>query len=31
MHQDVIAGVGGYGGNDNFAWGGNVDFHLDTL
>jgi hypothetical protein len=25
QHQDVVAGVGGYGGDGNFAWGGSVD------
>ena len=30
LHQEVMAGIGGNGGNDNAAVGGNVDFHLDT-
>jgi hypothetical protein len=25
QHQEVVAGVGGYGGNDDLALGGNVD------
>jgi hypothetical protein len=25
QHQEVVAGVGGYGGDGNLAWGGNVD------
>jgi hypothetical protein len=25
QHQDVVAGVGGYGGSGDLAWGGNVD------
>ncbi|WP_024507071.1 hypothetical protein [Bradyrhizobium sp. ARR65] len=29
LHQEVMAGIGGNGGNDNAAVGGNVDFHLD--
>jgi hypothetical protein len=30
MHQEVAAGIGGNGGNDNAALGGNVDFHFDA-
>jgi hypothetical protein len=25
QHQDVVGGVGGYGGDGDLAWGGNVD------
>jgi len=28
QHQDVVAGVGGYGGDGNLAWGGNVDLSI---
>lgn len=28
QHQEVAAGIGGYGGDGNFAWGGNVSFDL---
>jgi hypothetical protein len=31
MHQDVVAGIGGNGGNGNAALGGEVDFHFDAL
>ncbi len=31
QHQEVVAGIGGDGGDGNFAWGGGVTFHLDTL
>lgn len=30
MHQEVMAGIGGNGGNDNAAMGGNVDFHFHS-
>jgi hypothetical protein len=28
QHQEVVAGVGGYGGDGNFALGGNVEFGI---
>ena len=28
QHQDVVAGVGGDGGDGNFAWGGDVDIGI---
>lgn len=28
QHQYVVAGVGGDGGDGNFAWGGNVEFGI---
>jgi hypothetical protein len=28
MHQDVAAGIGGYGGDHNTAHGGDVDLHI---
>jgi hypothetical protein len=28
MHQDVAAGIGGYGGDGNTAHGGDVDLHI---
>ena len=31
QHQEVVAGIGGNGGDGNVAWGGEVTFHLDTL
>jgi hypothetical protein len=31
QHQEVVAGVGGHGGDGNIAWGGDVTFHLDTF
>lgn len=31
QHQDVVAGIGGNGGDGNAALGGEVDFHLDTF
>ena len=31
MHQEVAAGIGGDGGNDNLGMGGDVDVHIDTL
>jgi hypothetical protein len=30
MHQDVMAGIGGNGGNGNVALGGNVDFNFES-
>jgi hypothetical protein len=30
MHQSVAAGIGGNGGNDNNAVGGNVSFKVDS-
>jgi hypothetical protein len=30
QHQDVMAGIGGHGGDGNLAMGGNVDFQFDT-
>ena len=30
MHQEVMAGIGGNGGNDNAAMGGSVDISFDT-
>ena len=30
QHQDVMAGIGGYGGNGNMALGGNVDIQPET-
>jgi hypothetical protein len=31
MHQQVMAGIGGDGGNHNSADGGDVSFHFDTF
>ncbi|QOG20999.1 MULTISPECIES: hypothetical protein [Bradyrhizobium] len=31
QHQEVVAGVGGHGGDGNAALGGEVSFHLDTF
>jgi 3-hydroxyacyl-CoA dehydrogenase len=31
MHQEVAAGIGGDGGNDNLGMGGDVDVHIDTF
>jgi hypothetical protein len=31
MHQEVAAGIGGDGGNDNIAMGGEVSFSFDTF
>jgi hypothetical protein len=30
QHQDVMAGIGGYGGDGNMALGGNVDIQPET-
>ena len=30
MHQEVLAGVGGNGGDGNAALGGDVNFNFDT-
>jgi hypothetical protein len=30
MHQEVVAGIGGEGGSDNLALGGDVHFNFDT-
>ena len=30
LHQEVMAGIGGNGGNGNAAMGGNVDFNFDS-
>jgi hypothetical protein len=30
MHQEVVAGIGGEGGSDNLALGGDVHFDFDT-
>jgi hypothetical protein len=30
QHQDVMAGIGGYGGDDNLAFGGSPEFQFDT-
>jgi hypothetical protein len=30
QHQDVMAGIGGYGGDGNMAFGGNVDIQPET-
>lgn len=30
MHQEVMAGIGGDGGSNNAAMGGEVDFHFDS-
>lgn len=30
LHQEVMAGIGGSGGDGNVAIGGNVDFHLHS-
>jgi hypothetical protein len=30
MHQEVVAGIGGHGGSDNLARGGDVHFDFDT-
>ena len=30
QHQDVMAGIGGNGGDSNLAMGGNVDLQIDT-
>jgi hypothetical protein len=30
MHQEVVAGIGGDGGSDNLALGGDVHFDFDT-
>ena len=29
LHQDVVAGIGGNGGNGNVAFGGDATFHVD--
>lgn len=31
QHQEVVAGLGGHGGDGNAALGGEVSFHLDTF
>jgi hypothetical protein len=31
MHQEVVAGIGGDGGSDNGAMGGDVSFHLPDI
>jgi hypothetical protein len=31
MHQEVAAGIGGDGGNDNLGMGGDVNVHIDTF
>ncbi|MDH2406589.1 hypothetical protein QCM77_43065 [Bradyrhizobium sp. SSUT18] len=31
QHQEVVAGIGGHGGDGNAALGGEVSFHLDTF
>jgi hypothetical protein len=30
QHQEVVAGVGGHGGDGNVAWGGDVSFDLGS-
>lgn len=31
QHQEVVAGIGGHGGDGNAALGGEVSFHIDTF